>query len=109
MKPDGRRHDLDIAAQILRETVHFSRFGSEIDLADGAMILRRVGAALDDFIFALGRECGHNETITGEPFYTAADLIAVRFEERARELRSAEDSDPQADRGCWQHHQRAGA
>lgn len=107
MRPDARRHDLDIAAQYLREAVHFSRLGGAIDLSRGAEIVRKVGGALDDLVFALGRECGHNETITGEPFYTAADVIAVRFEERAREINS--ESDTRADRGCWKFHQRADA
>lgn len=107
MKPDARRHDLDIAAQCLREAVHFSRLSGPIDLVRGAAIVRTVGGALDDLAFALGRECGHDQTITGEPFWTAADSIATQFEERAREVNS--ESDVRADRGCWRHHERVGA
>lgn len=109
MKPDARRHALDMAAQCLRDRLHYASLGGPIDLARGAEIARALGMEFDDFIFALGRECGHNETLTGEPFYTAADKIATRFEERAREIRSDEDSDPRADRGCWKYHQGAGA
>lgn len=109
MKPDARRHALDLAAQCLRDRLHYASLGGPIDLARGAEIARALGREFDDFIFALGRECGHNETITGEPFYTAADKIAVRFEERAREIEAHAERDPRADRGCWQHHQRTSA
>lgn len=107
MRPDARRHDLDIAAQFLRESVHYARLGGPFDLSRGAEIIRKVGGALDDLAFALGRECGHDQTITGEPFWTAADGIATRFEERAREMNS--ESDTRADRACWKYHERAGA
>lgn len=108
MRPSARRHDLGVAAQRLREAIHFSRLGRQIDLAQGAELARTVGQLVDEFMVALNAEV-RGEAIgpKDEPFFDAAHLIACRFEERAREINS--ENDPRADRACWKHHQREDA
>ena len=108
MMPDARRHDLDMAAQHLRDALHYARLGGRIDLSRGAEIARDLGPLIDDFMDALGSECGHNERLPDDgPFSVAADRIATSFDERRREIELAADSDPRADCGCWKYHQGA--
>ena len=108
MKPDARRHDLDMAAQVLRDQLHYARMGGPIDMARGAVIARSVGGKLDDFFIALARECGVEEfAARWEPFWDLCNTLANSFEERDREIRSHEDNDQRADCGCWKHHQGA--
>lgn len=100
------RHELGLAAQELREALHFSRLPRSIDLSGAAELARSIGEKLDDFMRALGNECGAEAfEFKAEPFYDAAHAIATRFDERRQDLRIVEDSDEDTDRGCWKYHQ----
>ena len=103
-----QRRDLRLAAQALREAVHFTRLSGPIDMARGAAIARSVGGKLDDFFIALARECGVEEfAARWEPFWDLCNTLANSFEERDREIRSHDDNDQRADWGCWKYHQGA--
>lgn len=106
MRPDARRHELDMAAQSIRELLHYARLDALMDLSTGAELMRTLGARLDNFASALSRECGADVFEKRyEPFWDVAHIVATRFEEREREIEAELDRDPRADRGCWQYHQ----
>src|ERR1700735_712581 len=101
------RRDLGLAAQALREEVHFAKLGDSIGLWKGAQIALAVGLALNDFFFALGKECGTDPFAPETEFYDLCTEIADRFDERRRELEAAADDDARMSRGCWKYHQGA--
>jgi hypothetical protein len=105
------RYDLGLAAEALRESLHFAKLAGPTDLARASDILRGIGCELNDFVEALAKECGvaAADVDPREDFYEAAHQIAVRFDERRQEQRIAEDSDESTDRGCWKFHQEQGA
>lgn len=105
MKPSPTRRALGIAAQELREPLHYSKLGDSISLSRASNLTREMGLKLDEFFLALGCECGAAAFgRRDEPFYDLCDEIATRFDERRRELEAAEDDDPRMSRGCFEVH-----
>src|ERR1700733_6973348 len=92
-------YDIGLAAEALREKLHFVALAGPMDLSRAADLLRSLGCGLNDFVEALAKECGYAgaEVDPREDFYEAAHQIAVRFDERRQEERIAEDSDEATD------------
>lgn len=96
------RHDLGLAAEAIRDRIHFAKLGRKIGIGEAAEIFREIGSLMDEFATALCRECGEDGfNPKTEPFYDVAHDIACVLEERRRELMAAEEDDHYGDRADY--------